>query len=261
MSEKSTVCDDGSSQFDELNQESHSCPSNKVSKDDLLSKALADALRLATGIDAVELWKFDAWTGRLDYGGGEWRDFGTDTALGELADPTNPDYVPPAPVRPGVGLVGALWAQSPRARTNLPALPPDVYEIWDGLIKSDQSMESRLDWIESLGRNGWVHRGLFGGDGWFGGGCLRRRVRWEDVHALARDPDTPSDLRLRLIERAGYGFAAGCPFNVQGHKGIVLYIAKSLTNQAMLSPLNETYLCCAADLVGAISALKVPEKT
>lgn len=87
------------------------------------------------------------------------------------------------------------------------------------------------------------------------------RLLWRDIYSVTADPDQPTFLRLKLLEDAGFGKAAGVHFDFAGQKGIVLYIAKSVTSEDILNAReNISYMKAAAQLVGASVALSKPKK-
>ena len=60
---------------------------------------------------------------------------------------------------------------------------------------------------------------------------------------------------MALLEQAGYGKACGIPFDIRGHRGVVLYFARATADPDQLTQLaNDMHLRVSADLIGAISA-------
>jgi hypothetical protein len=89
----------------------------------------------------------------------------------------------------------------------------------------------------------------------------KRKVVWRDVQAMSQNPHLPYDERLMAIADAGLGWAAGVPFHVNNHKGIVIYVARKTVDHALLrEPANEQYLLCAADLIGSAWSLREPRR-
>lgn len=80
-------------------------------------------------------------------------------------------------------------------------------------------------------------------------------ITWRDVKAITDDPDQPPYLRMTLLEQAGYGKACGVPFDLRGHRGVVLYFARATADESMLTEYtNDLHLRVSADLIGGISA-------
>ncbi|EJK46713.1 hypothetical protein THAOC_34608 [Thalassiosira oceanica] len=78
---------------------------------------------------------------------------------------------------------------------------------------------------------------------------------WRDTAAIVNDPDQPPYPRMALLEQAGYGKACGVPFDIRGHRGVVLYFARATADRDQLTELaNDMHLRVSADLIGAISA-------
>ena len=60
---------------------------------------------------------------------------------------------------------------------------------------------------------------------------------------------------MAMLEQAGYGKACGVPFDIRGHRGVVLYFARATADRDQLTELaNDMHLRVSADLIGAISA-------
>ena len=60
---------------------------------------------------------------------------------------------------------------------------------------------------------------------------------------------------MDMLEQAGYGKACGVPFDIRGHRGVVLYFARATADRSQLTELaNDMHLRVSADLIGAISA-------
>lgn len=87
----------------------------------------------------------------------------------------------------------------------------------------------------------------------------RHPLTWVDLRSILADPDQPPYLRMRLLEEAGFGKATGVPFNVRGHQGVVLYLARaSASDAALKEELNDEYLRSSTEFIGAASALTKP---
>ena len=78
---------------------------------------------------------------------------------------------------------------------------------------------------------------------------------------MANNPHLPYDERLQAIADSGLGWAAGVPFHVNHHKGIVIYVARKTVDHGLLQDTsNEQYLLSAADLIGSAWALREPRR-
>ncbi|KAL7537287.1 hypothetical protein ACHAWF_005715 [Thalassiosira exigua] len=85
-----------------------------------------------------------------------------------------------------------------------------------------------------------------------------RANTWRDVRAIVDDPDQPPYPRMRVLCEAGYGKATGVPFDVRGHRGVVLYFARATADRGQLTEfVNDVHLRASADLIGAISASSI----
>ena len=166
---------------------------------DILSQSMA-LTNLIFGIYAVELWHFDESSGRLvnfalgsgDEETGEGscslllkrRTQETDVdndyasmhaidAFNQLTDPSRGDYLPADPVDPGVGLPGALWAES-HSSNSLNALGEGVRKRTNQLLHMGHLHGSTGN-MSSSQRGGFFHH-----------------THWRDVVELANDPDQVS---------------------------------------------------------------------
>ena len=60
------------------------------------------------------------------------------------------------------------------------------------------------------------------------------------------------------MAQAGYGKACGVPFDIRGHRGVVIFFAREHADLAQLTePANDIHLRVSADLIGAISASSI----
>lgn len=212
---------------------------------DMLARAVAEAGRWAFGIMAADVWVLsDDQTRLVQPSGGFWIDpvwsmTEPSEALERLSDSTRSDYCRPATLRPGEGLGGALWNDVHPGGADGPGA---------GLMRN------------FMGRNASARGGGGGGD--FGGNAgIGRAVVWRDVNGLANDPHQPYNEKVVLLAEAGFGLAAAVPFNVRGHRGIVVYLGRRAADPEKLrSDLNEEYLQGATDVIGAVSALRRPRQ-
>ena len=81
------------------------------------------------------------------------------------------------------------------------------------------------------------------------------KITWADVGVIEKNSHPPNP-RLSLMTKAGFHCAAGVPFNTQGVRGIVIYMAHIKASKSMLtSEENEKYLLCSGLHIGSIMAL------
>ncbi|KAL7542615.1 hypothetical protein ACHAXR_011932 [Thalassiosira sp. AJA248-18] len=84
----------------------------------------------------------------------------------------------------------------------------------------------------------------------------RRELTWRRIHSISSDPYQPHYERMNLLELAGFGYVTGCVFDLRGHRGVVLYLARESAQVEMLEDeANCEHLARSADLIGALSAL------
>lgn len=84
---------------------------------------------------------------------------------------------------------------------------------------------------------------------------------WRDVRAITSDPDQPPYLRMKLLEQARFGKATGIPFDIRGHRGVVLFLARDSASDAQLLELsNDCHLRVSADVIGAASARSITQE-
>lgn len=206
--------------------------------EDILHRAAADAGLGSMGTVYVEVWTFDG-TNLVRPDGGYWMDpvfhnpfaeecgcCGTaNCSACRISDPDHPNFLPADPVAPGVGLAGVLWSES------------NNVEDRGGMLR--ESMRASTRYL----------------------GPPKRNVVWRDLRAMANNPHLPYDERLQAIVDCGLGWAAGVPFHVNHHKGIVIYVARSTVDHNLLQDhSNEQYLLSAADLIGSAWALREPRR-
>jgi len=93
---------------------------------------------------------------------------------------------------------------------------------------------------------------------WSQCGVADRHCTWRSVAAIVDDPDQPPYPRMQQLLAAGYGLAAGVPFDARGHRGVVLYLARGGADLAQLAEAtNDVHLRASADLLGAVSAQSI----
>mmetsp|Transcript_17366 Transcript_17366/g.28529 ORF Transcript_17366/g.28529 Transcript_17366/m.28529 type:complete len:566 (+) Transcript_17366:232-1929(+) len=218
------------------------------SNDDILAKTLG-MTDLIFAIYAVELWRYDEGTGKIfnvnlssddeENGGGSGglllkrnpqetdidNDYYTkeaEEAFYQLTDASKSNFIPAGSADPGVGLAGALWAESSGS-----ALGGVHYRAWGEM--------SQLQGNISLS--------------------------WRDVCELAEDPDQPFDARLQALATAGFKLATGIPFDVNGYRGMVIYYGNPHAELSKLNnPINARFMNNAAQLIGAAAAIQTPLK-
>jgi len=99
--------------------------------------------------------------------------------------------------------------------------------------------------------------------GYFWGllGTNNHHCVWRDVKAITSDPDQPPYLRMQMLEQAGFGKAAGVPFDIRGHRGIVIYLTRETASEEQLTEkANDAHLRVSADLIGCISANSITQE-
>ncbi len=98
-------------------------------------------------------------------------------------------------------------------------------------------------------------------------------LRWRDIRSVTVDPYQPTFLRLGLMETAGFVQCAGIHFDIQGTKGIVLFLTGSggkggvlgggsgdgmearMMNRRLNAVDNVAYMRAAANFIGGAVAL------
>jgi hypothetical protein len=87
------------------------------------------------------------------------------------------------------------------------------------------------------------------------------KVVWREIKAIANDPDQPWNPRLQTLASLGLGWAAAVGFDLHGHSGIVLYMAREGVDLHRLqTESNEVYLLAASNLAAAAYALRGPRR-
>ena len=88
-----------------------------------------------------------------------------------------------------------------------------------------------------------------------------RTNTWRDIRAITSDPDQPTCRRTNLLQNAGFGKACGIPFDIRGHRGVVVYLSRANASLDQLSEqTNEIHLRVSADLIGAVSCHNITMK-
>jgi hypothetical protein len=81
-------------------------------------------------------------------------------------------------------------------------------------------------------------------------------LTWRDIRSVTVDPYMPTFLRLELMEAAGFTKCAGIHFDIQGTRGIVLFLANDQVRVSRLNfPDNVAYMKAAANYVGSCASL------
>ena len=99
--------------------------------------------------------------------------------------------------------------------------------------------------------------------GYFWSTCSNhdRTNTWRDLRAITSDPDQPPCRRTTLLQNAGFGKACGVPFDIRGHRGVIVYLARESANlEQLCDQTNEIHLRVSADLIGAVSCHNITMK-
>mmetsp|Transcript_28733 Transcript_28733/g.47562 ORF Transcript_28733/g.47562 Transcript_28733/m.47562 type:complete len:603 (-) Transcript_28733:147-1955(-) len=84
-------------------------------------------------------------------------------------------------------------------------------------------------------------------------------IYWRNLQALAQDPDQPYNERLQNAALTRLGWAGAVPFNVEGQRGLMVYLTRDSVNMDQLqSASNVRYLLAAAHYVSTVWALRLP---
>ena len=79
---------------------------------------------------------------------------------------------------------------------------------------------------------------------------------WRDINSILQDPFKSKTKRIYALHEAGIGLAASFNFDFGGHRGIVMYLARSTANVHQLSVTeNMIFLQRSSDLIGATVAM------
>eukprot|EP00546_Thalassionema_frauenfeldii_P011848 CAMPEP_0178908240 /NCGR_PEP_ID=MMETSP0786-20121207/7813_1 /TAXON_ID=186022 /ORGANISM="Thalassionema frauenfeldii, Strain CCMP 1798" /LENGTH=559 /DNA_ID=CAMNT_0020580121 /DNA_START=77 /DNA_END=1753 /DNA_ORIENTATION=- len=142
-----------------------------------------------------------------------------DDLLDRVELPSHPRYVVPAPQVPGAGLAGYFWSLG-----------------WSECTTAASSSTSPQSLQQSSSQ-----------------------LVWRDLSAIVSDPMQPPYERLKAMSEAGFGKATGLAFNIMGHRGVVIYLARPTACEYKLNdPTNVYYLRTAAQHIGTASALTRP---
>lgn len=194
----------------------------------MMQMALSDTGWWCHGVMAIEVWVYSK-EGRLEMiEGNSWVDpvylnnesADIKKAFRALHDASSLDFqrFSKKSYAPGVGLPGALWA-------------------------------------ETFGKSYALASGSFSSPGTCEKNYIPR-IDWRNIPALSQDPDQPYDPRMFALSRAGLQQAAGIPFNVRGTQGIVIFMTRQSAKLDKLSSrLNEEHLITASEHIGSIQAL------
>lgn len=80
---------------------------------------------------------------------------------------------------------------------------------------------------------------------------------WRDLESLLYDPLTPNTDRMRLLLEAGFVKAAGVPFHISGHNGIVIFLSSATLGDAEpkdVSLAKHVHMIRSANVIGATIA-------
>ena len=244
-----------------------------------LSRAVRDAGEFSYGVIACEVWLLNADNKLVRPKGGWWhnsklyQNYQQSTLLDEL------EVTDPEPVLPGVDLPGILWSEAAaRSDNDVPkgGLTSRTGSFFTG-HKSTEDLPAKdphrqhncqqhhhLGSTLDAGRNTSPSHGL----GRTGPSMERlmhltlhhqhnpHALFWRDLHSIAEDPDSAKTLRLQKLMDAGIGVAAGIPFHVRNHQGLVIYFARSHTQTHLISDVaNDAYLKASAQMIGHAAAL------
>lgn len=244
-----------------------------------LSRAVRDAGEFSYGVIACEVWLINEDDKLLRPKGGWWHNSKLyqscqqSTLLDEL------EATDPEPGLPGVDLPGILWTEvaeisddgehkdglssrtgrffaGHRSTEDLPAKDPQHHHNRQRHHHLDSTLEAERSPFPShrLGRAGPSMEG-----------SMRLALHhhhnpnplfWRDLHSIAEDPDSAKTPRLQQLMDAGLGVAAGIPFHVRNHPGLVVYFARSHTRTHLISNVaNDAYLKASAQIIGHAAAL------
>ena len=234
-----------------------------------------------------------------------------------LTDKSHPQFVPPLPLAPGIGLPGVLWAEleaiAPRRQGNNPN-PSQVgslthssgsrhrkpivvtepaaaaaalsinhesgesherreatnrYDEWKREQDEEHQQQQSPNTHQQAGNRILTYlTNNFSSDSAFRTESIiptqqreTKRIAWRRITDIANDPNQPHNERLQVLPRCDLDWAAAVPFEIQGQKGIVIYMARKSVNLKHLQSLtNEAYLKSASDLIGSAWALRGPRQ-
>ena len=172
------------------------------------------------------------------------RDCDEDCQICRLTNPARQDFVPPAPLAPGEGLPGVLWAETGTTTS----LPP--------LSRSGSGVAGSVHRLPSSSLHRQTSKGII-----FPNAKPNFSVVWRELKPIADDPDQPWNPRLQVLANLGLGWAAAVSFAMHGQQGIVVYMAREGVDfRRLQSPTNEAYLMAASEFAGAAYALRMPRR-
>ena len=164
------------------------------------------------------------------------RDCDQDCQICRLTNPARQDFVPPAPLAPGEGLPGVLWAET------------TTHPIRSGSGGAGSRMRHRRTSSDAASIIFPDAKPSF-------------NVVWRELKPIAEDPDQPWNPRLQVLAKLGLGWTAAVSFAMHGQQGIVVYMAREGVDfRRLQSPTNESYLMAASEFAGAAYALRMPRR-
>lgn len=203
-----------------------------------LARAVRDAGEFSYGVVACEVWTLEE-DKLVRPKGGCWCNWKLYPQLSQYEAET------PEPIMPGVDIPGILWSETEQHHSLFQLNNGD-----DSRPGSGRNTPARHPSNEGLGDLAHFHLH-------HGSHNHHPHIVWRDLHTLAKDPDSAKTERLYEAIRAGLGAAAGVPFHVRDHRGIVVYYAVSTPQQTDLheTVANSAYLKASAELIGHAAAL------
>jgi hypothetical protein len=240
----------------------------EMQDEERLQRCLQDAGRSVDGVGGVEVWVLDRSDGSgtrlVQPPGGFWcskyfvaEDY---EALARINDKSRDDYVPAPPLMPGTGLAGALWNEqrntvdeaskkqnfgyyNAKAMSPLKTMTPKLSfasslssSSASSSVKSFQSMTNlNADYRNTMYHNTNLRK--------MHSIANEHGLTWRDIRSVTVDPYMPTFLRLELMEAAGFTKCAGIHFDIQGTRGIVLFLANDQVRVSRLNfPDNVAYI-------------------
>jgi HPP family len=203
-----------------------------------LQQTLSDAGRHAYGLQGIAVWIFDFDHDRLVSPlGGFWyhpENVPDSDALERLVDTKRADYIPITPVAPGTDIAGLLWSE----------------------VNSSEPLSAFFHGTESLPRLAAPQQSMNSLQGPVDKPQAKDHLIWRDLKSLVQDPDTANGPRTIWLEKAGFGQAAGVPFQSDVSSGLIIFFAKTDVDQDILNGVaNVTYLRQSAQFIGAAAAM------
>jgi len=194
----------------------------------IASPSYADIRRQSSGIFVKRV------TQEADYDSPDFNSAARD-AFERLTDTTRLDHIYQQDTDPGVGLAGALWSEASTSNTLA------------GVQSISDTIQRRVSILAGV-QAALTHDA-----------DTANSICWRSVDTLAEDPDQPYDERLQLFAKAGFGLAAGVPFDVRGFRGIVIFYANPHADSGKLrSSQNSQLIQLAAEFIGTAAAINAP---